>query len=155
MRGQEVLTCDYHCCNGCLHVGGSTSVEFAVANYGCEWIARPMIQWTGRHDVRVPREYERAGAGRAAVPDSPQVADAKTFRTAVHPLAHKAKRDKSRSDQLQATCILRSDRGPCNQFFGELQCARHHETGDQSRSRSFNEVLRRGSASTRLTSDGE
>src|SRR4030095_15527591 len=109
MRGQELLTRDHHCCNGRLHVGGAASVESPITNYGCEWIGRPVIERTGRHDVRVPREYERACAGRAA-PDSPQITDAKTFWAAVHPLAHKAERDKTRSDQLQAPCVVRSDR---------------------------------------------
>ena len=110
MRGQELFTGDNHGGDGPLHVRRASPIEFVVANRRSEGIARPLIEWAGRHHIGMSREYESAAAPSVAAPDCPEVAHTKTFRSAIHALAHKAEGRKSCGDQVQATGVLRGDR---------------------------------------------
>src|SRR5205807_5169592 len=115
---QELFTRNYHCGNRPLHnIGGAATVKFALANGWSERVACPLMQWSGRHDIRVTRKQQRLRAGRIAAPNGPQIMDAKTFRSAVHSLAYKTKRSEPRGDEVQTACIVRSNGRPCDQLF--------------------------------------
>jgi len=82
-----------------LHIRCAAPVEHAVADFGLEGIAQPLLERAGRHHVGMPGEDAQR---RAAAIGGPEVGDA----ALVDPFAAEAERFQALGDQRAAAGVI-------------------------------------------------
>jgi hypothetical protein len=65
MRSDKALQRDHECRHAAFHVGRTTPVKHAVANFRCEWIAGPSLARTGWYHIGMPQQDQHRAVATA------------------------------------------------------------------------------------------
>ena len=144
LSGDQALDRGDHGRHRCLHVRGATPVQVAVPLRGNEWIGRPAVDRSRRHDVDVSGQADERRRAPAA---RPQVAHS----APVHALAFESRGGEAGSNEIEAAVIGRRNRAAGYQLSRECNSFVRYALHAHSRSSSLIDVFALVCASTRLT----